>query len=94
MRIERTHTVTIPDDATFHELYQVTLAEWLALPTLSQTQDADLKYSSENYRVWCSRMHVDDYFPEQAQTYSDERLMFERLVDGRWIMLDRYGRRK
>lgn len=93
MRVKRTHTVSVPEDATFTELYQLTLEEWSAMPTLSTGQDSDLKYESSRYRVWCSRMHREDYLPEQSRTYSDERIQFEELVDGRWVMLDRYGKR-
>ena len=93
MRIER--TISIPEDASFHELYQVTGREWWEMPTISSGQDADLKYESERYRVWYSRMHPSDYFPEQVAdgTYSNERVQIEELVNGRWVLLDRYGKR-
>lgn len=93
MRIAR--TIDIPEDATFIELYQVIGREWYEMPTISSCQDADLKYESARYRVWCSRMHQADYLPEQISdgTYSNERVQFEELVNGRWIMLDRYGKR-
>jgi hypothetical protein len=92
MRVTRTHTVSIPIDATFSELYQLTIQELQALPTLSSGQDSDLKYESERYRVWCSRMSIHDY-DGNNKAYSDERIQIEELIDGRWEMLDRYGKR-
>jgi hypothetical protein len=91
MRIKRTHSIATPDDASFVELYQVVLAEWQDMPTLSAGQDSDLKYDSARYRVWVSRMHHNDY-DGNSDAYLKERIQFEELIDGRWTLLDRYGR--
>jgi hypothetical protein len=90
MRVRR--HVSIPIDATFLELYQVTLAEWQSMPTLASNNDSDLKYDTGRYRVWNSRMSIADYDGD-AKSYADERIQFEELIGGRWILLDRYGNR-
>ncbi len=91
MAVFRTHTVSLPERPTFTDLYQLQAHEWDAFPTLAQGQTHDLKYEGAGYRVWRSRMSPLDYDTDDG--HMRERIMFEQYVDGRWLPLDRYGRR-
>lgn len=84
-------TISIPASADFHTLYQVTRAEWYALPTIRQGHFADLKFENQAFRVWWSRATLADYDGD-AHAYAEEQLSFEQFIDGEWRPLDRYGR--
>lgn len=86
-----TRTITLPDNPQFNDLYQIARHEWHAFPTLATGQTHDLKYDDGAHRVWVSRMRPEDY--ETSGDELAERLSFERNVGGRWVALDRYGRR-
>jgi hypothetical protein len=84
-------TLSIPQDADFETLYQVTLAEWQTRPTIHAGQFDDLKFENAQFRVWVSRMTLADYDGDGA-AHAADRLCVEQLVDGAWLRLDRYGR--
>jgi hypothetical protein len=83
-------TLSIPENADFKTLYQVTLAEWQALPTLHSGHFDNLKFENAEFRVWVTRLTRADF--DDAQAYSNERMCIEQLVNGVWRRLDRYGR--
>lgn len=91
MSLQHAVSIVISSDATIDELAGITVHEWLRFPTLAIAQDSDLKYSGDRYRVWCSRMTIEDY-DGNADAYLKERVQYEELIDGRWTLLDRYGR--
>ncbi len=81
-----------PQDATFNDLYQITFAEWRAMPTLHQGHTDNLKYESPRYRVWVSRMTLADYNGDR-DAYMRDRFTIEEYESRQWFTLDRYGRR-
>jgi len=89
--IER--TIHVPQDADFRTLYQVSLAEWQGMPTLHSGQFDNLKFESATFRVWTSRLTLADY-DGNLEAYAEERLTIEKMVNGLWCRLDRYGRLK
>lgn len=93
MPVKRTVTIDIGDDPSFGELYSIPIADWLGMPTLSTGHSEDLKYDGTRYCVWCGRTSLADWNGD-GQGYTDSRLSFEELVNGRWITLDRYGKRR
>lgn len=84
-------TISIPQDADFETLYQVTLAEWQSMPTIHAGHFDNLKFENPSFRVWLTRATLADYDGD-AHAYADARLCIEQLVDGVWRRLDRYGR--
>ncbi len=60
------------------------LAELEAMPTISSGHMDDLKHDDAGWRVWISRMTVDD-----GADY-DNMVTVERLRDGRWVAFETY----
>lgn len=88
--VRRTVTIEIGDDPSWDELYQISMADWQAMPTLATGQADDLKYDGQKYRVWVGRSSLADWCGD-AIGYTDSRISFEELINGRWVALDRYG---
>jgi hypothetical protein len=86
-----TRTVSLPDRPRFVDLYQLLRHEWQAFPTLGQSQTHDLKFDDGSHRVWVSRMRPVDH--ETAEQEMAERVLYEHNDGGRWVALDRRGRR-
>lgn len=63
---------------------QYTLSELEPLPTLAQGQADDLKLDNGEFRVWLSRCGTAD------GAKHDNGVTVERLVDGRWIVVEEY----
>lgn len=59
------------------------------LPTLSVGQADDLKIDTGEFRVWLSRMTPADFAGSGVEF---QRVTYERLVDGRWVSCDGWGR--
>lgn len=81
----------ISKKATFRELSSIPLSAWQQMPTLEQGWTDNLKFESSRFRVWTSRMHLEDYAGDR-EMYSRERLTIEQCVNGRWVPLDEQGR--
>jgi hypothetical protein len=62
------------------------------LPILAEDQTHNLVYDDGEYRVWLSRMTLADY-DHNWDAYIKEKIMFEKRVDDKWILADRYGKR-
>ena len=88
----RTVIISFGENPTFGELYSIPIRDWMGLPTLATGQEADLKYDGPRYRVWVGRSSLADWCGD-GQGYTDSRLQFEELINGRWVALDRYGKR-
>lgn len=91
--VKRTVSIEIGDNPTFGELYSIPIADWMSMPTLCQGHSEDLKYDGDRYRVWVGRTSIYDWNGD-SQGYTDSQLSFEELINGRWIALDRYGKRR
>lgn len=63
------------------------IAEFQSMPVLSQGQFDNLMWESNGWRVWLSRMGVED------GARWDDGVMVERLVDGRWENYEEYQAR-
>lgn len=61
-----------------------TLAELVALPTISESQSDSLKVETEDTRVWLARTSVEDY-----ENFLN-RVSVETLIDGRWVIAEEY----
>ncbi len=61
-----------------------TLRELQKMPTISQGHSEDLKYETGSTRVWLSRCGVEDGMPV------DNMVTIEKLVGGRWSIVDTY----
>lgn len=61
-----------------------TLEELENIPTLSESQDADLKIEYTNTRIWLSRMTVSD-----GAEY-DNKVEIEKQIDGSWVVVESY----
>lgn len=61
-----------------------TLEELNSMQTLSQGHMDDLKYDDGQYRVWLSRMTVED-----GAQYNNQ-VTVEKLIDGRWKIIEAY----
>lgn len=83
--------VMVPKNATFDDIAALPLAWLQAAKTLAVGQASDLKLDTGRYRVWTSRMRPGDYPGCEAQ-WGRERKEVEQLIDGRWVLLDAYGR--
>jgi hypothetical protein len=84
--------LTIPPDADFNTLYQVSLAEWEAMPTIGQGHFDNLKWESERYRVWVTRCTRADYKGAAPGAFEQDRFTIEEKIGGCWRLLDRYGK--
>ena len=84
-------TLNISSDATFEELASLSLSDLYMLPTLHQGQYDNLKFESSLFRVWYSRMRLEDYNGDH-EAYNKNRIVIEKLINGRWTVLDKYGR--
>jgi hypothetical protein len=79
-------------DQEFNRLYNVPLAQLQGMRALTHGQTDKLVIETPRFRVWVSRMTLADYDGDGI-AHMNERRSFEELVEGRWIPLDRYGRR-
>ncbi len=62
-----------------------TLAQLKARTTISQSQFDDLKIQKGPFRVWLSRMGTEDGMPY------DNQVTVEKLIRGRWTIIDQYN---
>ena len=60
------------------------------LTILAEDQTHNLVYDDGEYRIWLSRMSPEDY-DKDWDAYNAEKIMFEKLVDGKWILTDKHG---
>jgi hypothetical protein len=77
-------------DADWDDLSQISLAQWQRAPVLHSGQYDNLVFENDRFRVWVSRSHLTDYNGD-AEAYSENRFTIEKLINGRWKNLDRYG---
>lgn len=61
-----------------------TADELRSMPTLAQGQADDLKIDDGTERIWLSRMTREDGSPFDAE------ITVERLIDGRWEVVENY----
>lgn len=55
-----------------------TLQELKAMPTITQAQDSDLKYQTNDIRIWLSRLTEEDGIN------ADDIIEVEVYINGRW----------
>lgn len=79
-------------DEEFNRLYNVPLATLQGMRAIAHGQSDKLVIETLRFRVWVSRMTLGDYGGDSL-AHMNERRSFEERVDGRWVPLDRYGRR-
>lgn len=75
------------DTPTNWGVYEISLAELEALPTISEGQADSLKIESDSERVWLSRCTVEDGEPW------DNKVTVERLIAGSWIAVEHWEAR-
>jgi hypothetical protein len=71
------------DEQTYSGVYDVSLDELEAMPTLTEGQADDLKIDNDDgERIWLSRCTAADGEPW------DNKVTVERLIDGRWTEVE------
>ncbi len=65
-----------------------TLRELQAMETISQGHTDDLKVKTGDTKVWLSRMTVEDGMPY------DNMVTVEKLINGRWEVIEEYPAKK
>jgi hypothetical protein len=63
---------------------ELQLADLEAMPTISESQTADLKIETEDERVWLERIGVSD------GEWCDDKVTVEFLLNGRWCTIVEY----
>lgn len=61
-----------------------TTDQLLAMPTITHSHNADLKFDDGNVRVWLSRLQKEDGEPYNNSIY------IEHYVDGSWVVSSCY----
>lgn len=59
-----------------------TKQQLINMPTLFQGHDSDIKYETDDLRIWVSRMMEVDGMEE------DNHIMYEVLINGAWHEVD------
>lgn len=90
-QVKIAEAIHINADADFDDLFQISLAQWQRAPVLRRGQYDNLVFENEKFRCWVSRQNLADY-DNDVEAYSAERYTIEKLIDGRWKSLDRYGK--
>jgi hypothetical protein len=78
-------------DADWDDLSQISLGQWQRAPVLLQGQYDNLVFENDRFRVWVSRSSIYDFSGDHF-LYNEERYTIEKLIDGRWKKLNRYGK--
>jgi hypothetical protein len=81
----------LSNQAGFAQLSAISFDEWQQQPTIHEGQYDNQKFDSPRFRVWVTRCSVEDYDGDVA-AYEAEKLVIEKLIDGRWTQLDKKGR--
>lgn len=61
-----------------------TIEELKSMKTISEGWVGDLKYEDDNYRVWLSRLTIED-----GAEYNNQ-VIVEVYEDGEWVIVDKY----
>jgi hypothetical protein len=77
----------IPNRKEQNEIRPYSVSEIEDLETLCVGQGSDLKVDTGEFRVWLSRAG-------RADGLVGPRVTYERLIDGRWVLCDDWGKPK